>query len=369
MLSLACNGHGHDLVEMEASIRQFRSLQGCIISGNHCGPLSWAALHTISLGSWPHLEVLHLDVSHPGLGSKELRGLLGAPALRRVTLRLFRRAITLDMGEVLGSLRSLQHLVELRLLMAGSQPQPGALPAALGAVRAPQLRKLVLDLCGAEFLMHDARCLELLQHCAAHLQDLSLSLWGVGVHDGLSTSVGRVVADMPRLRSVFLDLGGNSITEAGVEQVVPTAQGRTSLCTVRMGMQGCLISVRGACTLLRLAELPGLISLTLFLGYCQLGDLGVAALSGLQNCPALRHLEVDLRGNDIHDAGADSIVDWLRATVTLRTVALYLSGNSITEAGVGRLWACLSVLNGYTFDLRQPSMGLPEVHGATVFLS
>jgi hypothetical protein len=374
-LTLCCNYASLRLHEVAAVVSRFRALRSCTIWGFDSHPLAHSVISSVGRGSWLQLHHLSLDVSDPAINAMHIAALSsgGGSRLRHLVLRMQRRPISQSMGMAIGGLRHLPELQYLCLQLVAARATIGAIPAAMEARHAPCLRRLVLDLCGAHIPPGDIDYIALLSRgqfrgrrtcllptsdCAHRLRELTVTTWGMGRGDGMGYIMGTVLrCELPMMRALSMDIGGNRMTDDGVRLLLPVwTVPPPCLRVVRLGLQGSEITAAGALSLLWLCCLPSLEVLRLLLGHCQLKDEGVAALSALAGCKQLRELELDLCGNEIGDAGVDSLVAWFDASVSVRSVCLHLKGNAVTDRGAQVLMQCRSRLDRMVLDLRQNSM-------------
>lgn len=371
-LALCCNYASPRLHEAAVVVSRFRALRSCTIWGIDSHPLAQCVLRSVGSGSWAHLHHLSLDLSDPAINASHIAALSsgGAAHLRRLLLRLHRRTVSPSMGMAIGGLRYLPELQYLCLYLVAVRASIGAVPAALEARHAPCLRKLVLDLCGAQIPPGDVDCIALLSRgqfrcrrtcplrsadSVDRLQDLTVTTWGMGRGNRMGYVMGAVLqCELPEMRALRVDVGGNRLTDDGIRLLLPVwTVPPPRLRLVRLGLQGSGITAAGARALVQLCSLPSLEVLGVFLGYCLLKDAGVAVLSELAGCKLLRELELDLSGNDIGDDGVNHLVAWFAGSTSLRTVCLHLKGNAVTDCGAEQLVHCRSRLDQMLLDLRQ----------------
>lgn len=179
-----------------------------------------------------------------------------------------------------------------------------------------------------------------LRHLAdlRRVRRLSVTLWGTEQWDEWVLPVLDSVQSLAARTEVLrLDLGGNHLGQPTVDRLGNLFQHLTALRSVSLGLQGLLFGPSSDLRPLAfLGHLPRLEELRLHLGYCHIGDAGVAQLLGVPcaGFAALRQLVLDLRSNDIGDVGAVLLSLWLRRlSPRLRSVDVCLSVNGVTALG------------------------------------
>eukprot|EP00667_Euglena_gracilis_P016059 EG_transcript_16743 len=119
---------------------------------------------------------------------------------------------------------------------------------------------------------------------------------------------------IPWLSELEIDLGSNSVGDAGVAGLVGPLRAAEGLQVLRLGLARVGVGDDGAAALATLREMAWLRILSLRLAHNDIGDRGALALAELQQAPRLRTLQLDLTSNRIGSKGAMALAELPYAT-------------------------------------------------------
>ena len=289
-------------------------------------------------------------------GAQAVGALKCARALHTLTLDL----VDTDLGDSgvleLVGLKDAAGLEALILNLSSNFIGPQGALALLALAETPRLRSLRLVLKHNHIGAHGAEALAGLGRGTHTLQSLHLDLGGNSLGD--AGALGLVaLKDSLTLHTVALHLADNHIGDQGAAGLAGLNGARALQC-LTLNLHGNHVGPFGARGLAQLRDRPPRHTLNLDVGLKKGGDAGACALGALGATPSLHCLSLNLQNNDVAAAGATGLAQ-LRQSTRLHTLALHLAWNRISTAGAQALASLkdAAALRWLTVDLGWNGIG------------
>lgn len=319
----------------------FKNLISLTIEGSDMTNMTIFFLELIKNGEITNLTEIRLDLSDPKFIGDRLKNIMilnRLKSLEIICLKLRRRNIDENIFKTIMESLQNDNINTLQFDFVASKFMKGALRCLSMIPTIKNLSTLLIDATGAKIPAGEIMYFSQIALCT-NLMILKIAIWGTDQNNSAAVALGNI-GDMEekyanKMRNLSIDVGGNAITDAGIEPFGKYIKFKNAL-KITFGLQGLPITHIGIRHLLYVKDFIYLEKLILYLGYCQLGDDGVREISKLYNetkkKDTISSLCFDLRGNGITNDGIVHLKKIFKIK-SLKFASIHCTGNSIGNNG------------------------------------